>query len=96
MVPFVLVHHYFVLILWDPPSVSQFHDSVKKKKKKYGVIDGEEYACSQLFHKNIADNKKLTWAVCSSVSEGKYRLAWLVCGTDFASLLSMSYRNILK
>lgn len=95
MVPFVLVHHYFVLILWDPPSVSQFHDSVKKKTK-YGVIDGEEYACSQLFHKNIADNKKLTWAVCSSVSEGKYRLAWLVCGTDFASLLSMSYRNILK
>ena len=50
----------------------------------------------QLFHKNIAENKKLTWAVCSSVSEGKYKLAWLVCGTDFASLLSMSYRNILK
>ena len=44
MVPFVLVHHYFVLILWDPPSVLQFHDSVKKKNKKtnYGVIDGEE------------------------------------------------------
>lgn len=34
MVPFVLVHHYFVLILWDPPSVSQFHDSVKKKQKQ--------------------------------------------------------------